>query len=359
MSHIRVLWRSDYAIFESRPDCSSSILSQSLKPILHALLVSGTLPHLSLAGNRKVKAAGWRATAHYIKRAKSLRYIDLSDNILDRRSIEGLVAALSPQRCSEEEGVGYAEESSAAEKTGAAEAGAADQTVIGVVGQSAPQLREPGPSSSTRAPLQTLRMDNCSLRAASLEALGQGIRHSDVKNLSLRKNKINSMGGVAIAIMIRDFPDSASTMTSRQVSSQQQQGVNSVLFSSDSPTEPGSPSTGAVKQSMNGNDRIQQDLVAATDILHSHDKSETSASVALQQKVKETEKVERLGSLVTLDVKSNDIRGGVSYIAQVLKRNRTLKVLNISDNRIDATGLVAIADALVSTSWIYEDNGLR
>jgi ABC-type transporter Mla MlaB component len=37
----------------------------------------------------------------------------------------------------------------------------------------------------------------------------------------------------------------------------------------------------------------------------------------------------------------------VQYIAQVLKRNRTLKVLNMSDNRIDSAGLAVLAEALV------------
>lgn len=41
------------------------------------------------------------------------------------------------------------------------------------------------------------------------------------------------------------------------------------------------------------------------------------------------------------------LQNGVTYIAQVLKRNRTLKVLNLCDNKIDSAGLVAIADALV------------
>lgn len=35
------------------------------------------------------------------------------------------------------------------------------------------------------------------------------------------------------------------------------------------------------------------------------------------------------------------------YIAQVLKRNRTLKVLNLSENKIDVAGLLSIAEALV------------
>lgn len=38
----------------------------------------------------------------------------------------------------------------------------------------------------------------------------------------------------------------------------------------------------------------------------------------------------------------------MTYISQVLKRNRTLRVLNLSDNRIDAAGLTTLAEALVS-----------
>lgn len=41
----------------------------------------------------------------------------------------------------------------------------------------------------------------------------------------------------------------------------------------------------------------------------------------------------------------------MAYIAQVLKRNRTLKVLNLSDNKIDPPGLTALAEALVRPSY--------
>lgn len=39
---------------------------------------------------------------------------------------------------------------------------------------------------------------------------------------------------------------------------------------------------------------------------------------------------------------------GITYLAQVLKRNRTLKVLNLSENKLDVQCLVIIAEALVS-----------
>lgn len=86
------------------------------------------------------------------------------------------------------------------------------------------------------------------------------------------------------------------------------------------------------------------------------------ASVALARSVRALDGVERIGRLLTLDLKSNDIKvglasyplmwlmkaqNGVGYIAQVLKRNRTLRVLNLSDNRIEAPGLSALAEALV------------
>lgn len=38
---------------------------------------------------------------------------------------------------------------------------------------------------------------------------------------------------------------------------------------------------------------------------------------------------------------------GVTYLAQVLKRNRTLKLLNLSENKLDVQCLVFIAEALV------------
>jgi hypothetical protein len=62
---------------------------------------------------------------------------------------------------------------------------------------------------------------------------------------------------------------------------------------------------------------------------------------------KQIDALPRVGCLLTLDVRSNEIKGGVTYIAQVLKRNRTLKVLNLSDNKIDSQGLMSIAEALV------------
>jgi hypothetical protein len=72
---------------------------------------------------------------------------------------------------------------------------------------------------------------------------------------------------------------------------------------------------------------------------------------ANEQRVKIKSKIDLLptvGQLLTLDVKFNEMRSAdVFYLAQVLKKNRTLKVLNLAENRIDPVGLVHLADALV------------
>ena len=79
-------------------------------------------------------------------------------------------------------------------------------------------------------------------------------------------------------------------------------------------------------------------------------------SAALLEQVRALDNLPRLGALQTLDLKGNDIRTGITYIAQVLKRNRTLKVLNLSENKLDVQGLVAIAEALVNASLLPTRN---
>jgi len=111
--------------------------TQILKPILHSLLIPGTLSFLSVASNRKLKTPAFRLIGAYAKKvslspflsfqfihslekAKTLQFLDLSQNSLDKRSIEYIVAGL-------------------------------------------PTAPEPG--------LVSLRLDDCQLRPAALETL--------------------------------------------------------------------------------------------------------------------------------------------------------------------------------------------
>ncbi|KDQ23487.1 hypothetical protein PLEOSDRAFT_1098225 [Pleurotus ostreatus PC15] len=232
-----------------------------LKPMLHALLIPGTLSYLSVASNRRLKTSAFRLIGAFAVQAKSLEFLDLSQNNLDKKSVEYIVAALSTP-----------------------------------------------PTTG----IASLRLDDCNLRNAALETLCRAIRTSSLKNISLRHNKINQTGAVALALMIRDYPDGGVTMM-RHPSSL-----------------PGHTSSGSASNSEAGGDKNHHG----------------GPSQALLDKVRALDALPRLGALRTLDLKGNDLRNGVSYLAQVLKRNRTLKVLNLSENKLDVPCLVYIAEAL-------------
>lgn len=85
--------------------------------------------------------------------------------------------------------------------------------------------------------LLSLRLDDCQLRPAALETLcrsaqtskftissksllsGRAVRTSSLKNISLRHNRVSASGGVALALMIRDYPDVVPTPLSPVTSS--------------------------------------------------------------------------------------------------------------------------------------------
>ncbi|KAF9489856.1 RNI-like protein [Pleurotus eryngii] len=348
-----------------------------LKPMLHALLIPGTLSYLSVASNRRLKTSAFRLIGAFAIQAKSLEFLDLSQNNLDKKSVEYIVAALS-----------------APPTTGIA----------------------------------SLRLDDCNLRNAALETLCRAIRTSSLKNISLRHNKINQTGAVALALMIRDYPDVIPAGTpiaipfspsnlSTPASSLPPSPASSTsplpplhplphdgtpLTSPTSPTPParagpilppprhpptgpqttytpyipksrrgrpppnpssiiGQPVPIITSSSQGGVTMIRHpsslpghtSLGSASNLEAGGDKNHHGGpSQALLDKVRALDALPRLGALRTLDLKGNDLRTGVSYLAQVLKRNRTLKVLNLSENKLDVPCLVYIAEALKYNSCL-------
>ncbi|WWC61497.1 uncharacterized protein I303_104081 [Kwoniella dejecticola CBS 10117] len=401
---------------------------ESLKPILHALLISGTLPSLSLKGNKKIKSGGWRLIAVFLKRARSLKYIDLSDTTWDKKSVEYLVQALTSTQIKAQEAtpkIGFSPDSasqldSAIEtKDGVqdgtvGEDGGAEKTSKDAYGSfipPAPLLKE-HEENSTPAAVQTLRLDGCGLRANVMEIVAQGVRSSDLKNISLRRNRIGPLGAVALALMIRDYPDSALVMSSLSPGLSPNPSTQSPLLvpsDSSSTAMAASPNLANASSTLPYAARIrknqpplpdERDLPPIPLVVSSPIGGVTSrtvpegykpppppkhplvmpsggnsamqdagnfpitaegkmsapelggASIALQRSVRALDGVERIGRLLTLDLKANEIKNGVTYIAQVLKRNRTLKVLNLSDNKIETSGLVSLAEALKYNSTL-------
>ncbi|KAJ9103242.1 hypothetical protein QFC21_002665 [Naganishia friedmannii] len=291
---------------------------ESLKPILHALLVSGTLPHLSLSGNRKLRSPGWRMVAAFIRKARNLRFLDLSSNNLDKRSIEYLALALRQATIPEFTDVAPAAllESKHSATDEASDDEEQNYGPIPHVSLTTMLKDTRTDTAESSLELQTLRLDDCNLRAVSIDLLAQSIRKSELRNLSLRQNRISNLGTVAIATMIRDWPDD--TATGRNPFGTTERHGATVLFSETD------------HQADSEDDQGQF-----------HHPAEYPLSIPSSLTP------QRLGQLVTLDLKKNDIRGGVNYIAQVLKRNQHLKVLNLSENRIDAAGLASLAEALI------------
>ncbi|KAJ7241653.1 hypothetical protein C8J57DRAFT_1192532 [Mycena rebaudengoi] len=321
----------------------------TLKPILHALLIPRSLTFLSLAANRRLtskEGGAWRVVGAYLSKAHTLQFLDLSQNALDKKAIECVVSAL--------EGGG-------------------------------------------RKGLVSLKLDDCSLRPAALESLSRAVRTSTLRNISLRHNRINQTGAVALALMIRDYPDvvnapsasapaspspsfapftpaaptpplpepsvkpllgpngkplppprhPASTITAAQttytpyVPRRRQQSANSPVAATAAPA--GRPVVassvlGGVTARHMGEEREAKE--------REREAHAQGPSAALLDKVRALDALPRLGALRTLDLRGNDLRTGITYIAQVLKRNRTLKVLNLAENKLDVACLVSLAEAL-------------
>ncbi|KAH0828810.1 hypothetical protein J3R83DRAFT_3258 [Lanmaoa asiatica] len=327
-----------------------------LKPILHALLIPGTLEYFSVASNRRLKSPAFKLIGAYASQAKSLQFLDLSSTMLDKKAVDYIVVGLATA---------------------------------------------PGPG------LVSLRLDDCSLRSNALEALARVVRTSSLRNISLRHNRITATGGgaVALALMIRDYPDvvpgSGSGIPGSPLSATSP--VSTVFMSPPTsphpsftnfppptrtgpiPPPPRHPSAlgpqttytpyiprskrAAMTQPPNPLSATGQPVPIITSNSHggvttrhpapgpakpegvsvngAPGRHDDGPSAALLDKVRALDTLPRLGALRTLDLRGNDLRSGVTYLAQVLKRNRTLKVLNLSENKLDVQCLMAIAEALV------------
>ncbi|KNZ60010.1 hypothetical protein VP01_1626g2 [Puccinia sorghi] len=420
-----------------------SLEDHCLKPILHGLLVSGTLPSISFANNPKLRAKGWKLIAVFVKKAKALRNLDISHNSLDRRSVEYLVqalagnirrdhpdAAISPNSTSFKNSDGSAVSHTSLTETspmshsfprwtGAsgtspsypsftvpdlAAALTQDEDEESLLFPSAPLLREDHSpalqalsaitnwSSSDSSNLISLRLDHCNLKNNQLDTLAHGIRLSKLKHVSLRNNRILNLSAVALAVMIKDWPTQTDSTFNEGTGSKLTAALghnpdHQLTPAGDESSQPPNCQMSTPFVSLNSvtarlsdqlaQRRIQEkpslpqsggqlpqdkqlpeqaDDCGQSKITHQDLNKNLAALVkdemkkANEQRFKIKSKIDQLptvGQLLTLDVKSNDLRSAdVFYLAQVLKKNRTLKVLNLAENRIDPAGLVHLADAL-------------
>ncbi|KAE9392990.1 hypothetical protein BT96DRAFT_944249 [Gymnopus androsaceus JB14] len=473
--------------------CESNLDPIILKPILHALLLHNTLIFLSVASNAGLASktvagkasgyslnlgntlkttssgsaiagaggpvTGWVVLEAYLMRS-NLKVLDLSRNTLDKRAMEGVVRGV----------LGSSEGATAATGT---------------------PSTTPTPSHSSNhdshsAPtLISLTLDATTLKSGALDVLARAVRTSpSLRTLSLRNCRIGSMGsrgGIAVSLMIRDWPDtvvgasgqvqstigltsgissasSSGTSTPDQQPSippnnpSRSQSINrnrpatltnldldmppspslgsfgSPLPSSFSrnhtprappsstslsakpiskppprhppvsegvpPPPPVHPASANAKAGMQTTYTpyvprskraaaapptptlvagelpllvlpLQPKPGVVNSIIHGRGGAGAqpvppsvaalhSASAALLSQVRALDALPRIGSLRTLDLRGNELRSHVSYLAQVLKRNRTLKTLNLQDNKLDPKALAVIAEALKYNAALEE-----
>ncbi|KAG9091520.1 hypothetical protein FRC06_000537, partial [Ceratobasidium sp. 370] len=287
-------------------DCDLDDLS--LKPILHALLIPDSLPYLALANNRRLRSSAFKMIASYLSRTYALEFIDLSLNVLDKRSVESILAVLppappqpppsalstprmsrmpsiasmdtpspgvqfsnpfdstgvrpsidtnvavprrvkDPARYPESPGAGPSSprgsqlgsprgsfsnptgpaqgqglgspRASVSSLTSVSETPQAGSPVdrerigsgLGTVGNNWSGAGRGRGKRRTRRALVGIRLDECALRGPGLEALAHAIRTSQIQTVSLRANKIGQAGAVAVALMMKDYPDQTQSIS--------------------------------------------------------------------------------------------------------------------------------------------------
>nr|GAT60426.1 predicted protein [Mycena chlorophos] len=369
----------------------------TLKPILHSLLIPRTLSYLSIASNRRLKGNAWKLLGAYLTKATDLQFLDVSQNPLDKKAVEYVVSALgeyTPTVVSSSAASMLSFDSVSIESR---DREYSNETRYGL-GYGLDDSRDKHRNTSgAKRGLVSLKLEDCALRAAALETLCRAVRTSSLRNISLRHNRISPAGAVALALMIRDYPDvlaaPATAPTSPTTStpplpfsSANNSPMASPVLPHAVPALPGGkplppprhpaqtitaaqttytpyvprrrlqaappavntaapPGKPVIASSVQGGvtARLIPDPAKEKE---KEQRERDGPSAALLDKVRALDALPRVGALRTLDLKGNDLRTGITYIAQVLKRNRTLKVLNLSENKLDVACLVSLAEAL-------------
>ncbi|KAF5364866.1 hypothetical protein D9757_013043 [Collybiopsis confluens] len=161
---------------------------------------------------------------------------------------------------------------------------------------------------------------------------------------------LNPVNGVGLGL--NTPPMSPTTPMAPTLTAVSRRGGVTAASANTLTTTSSDPVSGVVKSIVHGHEHAAQ-LVGAQPIPPSV-AALNSASAALLSQVRALDALPRIGSLRTLDLRGNELRNHVSYLSQVLKRNRTLKTLNLQDNKLDPKALAIIAEALKYNAALEE-----
>lgn len=158
-------------------------------------------------------------------------------------------------------------------------------------------------------------------------SIAHGVRSSGLKHISIRRNRISPLGSVALAIMIRDYPVSTDHLETSSVYSPT--STSTSLPTASSPSQPIESGNSITARQTSGllinlpaegsviNAKTAEELSAAA-IAAEKEREAWKNSEARNKLMKQIDELPRTGSLLTLDVKGNDIRVSYSHMLPII-----------------------------------------
>ncbi|KAF9165440.1 hypothetical protein DFQ26_000121 [Actinomortierella ambigua] len=288
-----------------------SLDDDTFKVLLHSLLLTDTLAVLSLQDNKKIKQMGFKYISVYLKKTKTLRYLNLSNIPMDKKSAEFLGFALRIGR------LGFGSR------------------------------------------LEELHLDNCGLRGPVLETLAPALRETNIRKLSIKNNRIGAMGGVWLGVLLRDYDDNPSVPVPNN---NEEQGFRRVFPGASNP-ELLKRTRGIEILDLSNNDlRTGTDYVAQTLRRNQSLKylSLANNNMDANRLVVLADALKFNTGLQTLDLSQNSVCGpmatGITALKNKMTVNKTLTKLVLANTNLQSEGAIALAEFLPETkSLAYLD----
>ncbi|TPX49910.1 hypothetical protein SeLEV6574_g01189 [Synchytrium endobioticum] len=258
---------------------------ENLKMLLHAILYRNELPWLSLSENRRLRGNGIKYIAVFIKKTKSLKYLDLSGLNIDRKGLAYINHALTPS----------------------------DSQPIGPT-------------------LEVLKLESCRLKGTILDTLIPGVRRSRLTHLSLRDNKATWEAGQHIADMLisdDDVSPDAGTVTGN---ASVRKGLSSLDLRGNELRNGIAPICAA----LNENDTLRE--------LDLRDNKIDGPALDIIASM-----LRKNAGLRVLDLSGNSLGTdleGITSLKEAMTQNHDLVELYLANTRIGTEGAIALAEAL-------------
>ena len=180
------------------------------------------------------------------------------------------------------------------------------------------QIGRPWPSPLTGQ----MRCHGCARGQSSY--LANGVRTSGIKNLSLRRNRIGPLGGVSLAVMIRDYPDASATarpsISASGTTTTGDVDANPNGYAvriKELPFPPQSAPNGRISPALYDSPNTANQIAEREGVPKSAEMRLAAATSSamdsdmtsgMRRHVGKMDAVKRVGRLLTLDLKGNDLR---------------------------------------------------